>query len=180
MFLWHPVDRHIYEIGGQAEGFSPADSTDFAQAVRAKADRAARDIATLRASIRSADDVIRYYAPVSGRTGIHGHVHLGTASRPGREHGPSGGRLTARSGSGRQVNMKDAFAWVPAARDAAEDADSFRSWVMAATQQTRQRFRLPDGFTLPQVPNDTRTLSGMRPAHSAGSVRVDLRSTRRR
>jgi photosystem II stability/assembly factor-like uncharacterized protein len=79
MFLWHPADRYIFEIGGQAEGFSPADSADFVQAVHAKAERAARDIGTLRASLRSADDVIRYYAPVSGRTSIYGEVNLATA-----------------------------------------------------------------------------------------------------
>src|ERR1700761_1532032 len=44
MFLWHPVDHFIFEIGGRATGFSAADSPDFTQAVHAKAERAARDI----------------------------------------------------------------------------------------------------------------------------------------
>ena len=70
MFLWHPVDHYIFEIGGRVEGFSPADSTGFVQAVHAKAERAAQEIGKLRASFRSADDVIRYYAPASGRTSI--------------------------------------------------------------------------------------------------------------
>jgi hypothetical protein len=29
MFLWHPAAQYIFEIGGQLEGFSPADSTGF-------------------------------------------------------------------------------------------------------------------------------------------------------
>ena len=62
MFLWHQADRYLFEIGGQVEGFSPADSTDFGQAAHAKAERAAREIGTLRANFRSADDVIRFYA----------------------------------------------------------------------------------------------------------------------
>lgn len=153
MFLWHPADRYIFEIGGQAEGFSPAESTDFVQAVHAKAERAARDIGTLRATLRSADDVIRYYAPVSGRTSIYDQVNLATALglAGNMDHCRRALDRALRQRDRAPVNMKDAFAWVLAACDAAEDTASFRSWVMAATHQTRQRFRLPDGFALPQA-----------------------------
>src|SRR5580693_879794 len=54
MFLWHPSSRYLFEVGGQAQGFSPADSPNFAQEAQAKAERAARDIAELRAAFRSA------------------------------------------------------------------------------------------------------------------------------
>jgi hypothetical protein len=155
MFLWHPADRYIFEIGGQAEGFSPADSIDFAQAVQAKAERAARDIATLRAGFRSADDVIRYYAPVSGRTSIYGQVNLATALAlaGSMDHCRRALDRAVRQRDRAPARMKDAFAWVPAAREAAEDSSSFRSWVMAATHQTRQCLGLPDEFALPQVPD---------------------------
>jgi hypothetical protein len=54
MFLWHPADHLIFEIGGQAEGFSAADDPGFEQAVHVKAARAARDMQTLRASFGTA------------------------------------------------------------------------------------------------------------------------------
>ena len=154
MFLWHPVDRYIFEIGGQAEGFSPADSTDFVQEIYAKAARAARDIGTLRAGFRSADDVIRYYAPASGRTNIYGQVNLATALGlvGNMDHCRRALDRALRQRDRAPVNMKDAFAWLPAAREAAEDTASLRSWVMAVTQQTRQSLRLPDGFALPAGP----------------------------
>jgi len=155
MFLWHPVDRYIFEIGGQVEGFSPADSTDFVQAVQAKAERAAQEIGKLRAGLRSADDVIRYYAQASGRTSIYGQVNLATALAlaGNMDHCRRALDRALRQRDRAPVNLKDAFAWLLAAREAAEDTAGFRSWVMAATQRTRQGLRLPDGFTLPQVPD---------------------------
>ena len=47
------------------------------------------------------------------------------------------------------MSLKDASAWLLTAREAADDTARFRSWVMAATQQTRHNLRLPDGFALP-------------------------------
>ncbi len=154
MFLWHPVDHYIFEIGGQVEGFSPADSSDFVQAVHAKAERAAREIRKLRASLRSADDVIRYYAPVSGRTSIFGEGNLATALglAGNMDHCRRALDRALRQRDGVTVNLKDASAWLLTAREAAEDTASFRSWVMAAMQQTRQSLRLPGGFALPAGP----------------------------
>jgi hypothetical protein len=154
MFLWHPADRYIFEIGGQAEGFSSADGTDFAQAVQAKAERAARDIAALRAAFGSADDVIRYYAPVSGRTSIYGQVNLATALAlaGNMDHCRQALDRAVKQRDRAPASMKDALAWVPAAREAAEDSSSFHSWVMAATHQARQGLGLPDGFALPRAP----------------------------
>ncbi len=154
MFLWHPTDRYIFEIGGRVEGFSPADSTDFVQAAHAKAKCAAKEIRTLRANFRSADDVIRYYAPISGRTSIYGHANLATALglAGNMEHCRRALDRALRQRDGATVNLKDASAWLLTAREAAEDTASFRSWVTAATQQTRQGLRLPDGFTLPAGP----------------------------
>jgi hypothetical protein len=151
MFLWHPADHYIFEIGGRVEGFSPADSTDFVQAARAKAERAAKEIGTLRASFRSADDVIRYYALISGRTSIYGQANLATALGlvGNMEHCRRAFERALRQRDGATADLKDASAWLLAAREAAEDSASFRSWVMAATQQTRQSLRLPDGFALP-------------------------------
>jgi hypothetical protein len=154
MFLWHPADHYIFEVGGQVEGFSPADSTDFAQAVHAKAERAAKEIGTPRANFRSADDVIRYYAPISGRTSIYGQANLATALGlvGNMEHCRRALDRGLRQRDGATASLKDASAWLLTAREAAEDTASFRSWVMAATQQTRQNLRLPDGFALPVGP----------------------------
>jgi hypothetical protein len=154
MFLWHPIDPYTLEIGGQVEGFSPADSTDFVQAVHAKAERAAQEIGKLRANLRSADDVIRYYAPVSGRTSIYGQGNLATALglAGNMDHCRRALDRALRQRDRATVNLKDASAWLLTAREAAEDTASFRSWVMAATQQTRQSLRLPDGFALPAGP----------------------------
>ncbi|MBV9381025.1 MAG: hypothetical protein JO242_10185 [Streptosporangiaceae bacterium] len=153
MFLRHPADRYIFEIGGQVEGFSPADSTEFIQAAHAKAERAAKEIRTLRAHFRSADDVVRYYAPVSGRTSIYGQASLATALglAGNMEHCRRALDRALRQRDGAMVNLKDATAWLLTAREAAEDTASFRSWVMAATQRTRQELRLPDGFALPAL-----------------------------
>jgi hypothetical protein len=154
MFLWHPVGHCIFEIGGQVEGLSPADSTDFVPAVHAKAERAAQEIGKLRASLRSADDVIRYYAPVSGRTSIYGQGNLATALGlvENMDHCRRALDRALRQRDGATVNLKDASAWLLTAREAADDTASFRSWVMAATQQTRESLRLPDGFSLPAGP----------------------------
>jgi hypothetical protein len=154
MFLWHPADHYIFEVGGQVEGFSPADSSDFVQAIHAKAERAGTEIATLRASFRSADDVIRYYAPISGRTSIYGQANLATAlGLAGNiEHCRRALDRALRQRDGAMVSLQDASAWLLAAREAAEDTASFRSWVTAATQQTRLSLRLPDGFALPAGP----------------------------
>jgi hypothetical protein len=151
MFLWHPASRYIFEIGGQAEGFSPASSPGFARAAHEKAVRAAQDITTLRASFRTAEDVIRYYAPKSGRTSIYGQANLATAL------GLAGNMEHCRRALDRALSqrdkatakLEDATTWLLTARQAAEDTTSFRSWVTAATQQTRQDLRLPDQFALP-------------------------------
>jgi hypothetical protein len=152
MFLWHPADHYIFEIGGRVEGFSPADSTDFVQAVHAKAERAAQEIGQLRANYRSADDVIRYYAPVSGRTSIYGQANLATALGlvGNMDHCRRALDRALGQRDGATVNLKDASAWLLTAREAAEDTASFRSWVMVATQQTRQNLRLPDDFAWPR------------------------------
>ena len=151
MFLWHPASRYIFEIGGRVEGFSPADSTDFIQAAHAKAERAAKEIRTLRANFRSAGDVIRYYAPISGRTSIYGQANLATALglAGNMEHCRRALDRALRQRDRATVNLNDPSSWLLTAREAAEDTVSFRSWVMAATQQTRQSLRLPDAFALP-------------------------------
>jgi hypothetical protein len=154
MFLWHPVDHYIFEIGGQVEGFSPADSTDFVQVMHAKAERAAEEIGKLRAAVRSADDVIRYYAPISGRTNIYGQSNLATAlglvGNMDHCRRALDRALTQRDGA--PEDLSDASAWLITAREAAEDTVSFRSWVMAATRHSRRSLRLPDGFALPADP----------------------------
>jgi hypothetical protein len=158
MFLWHPADRYIFEIGGRVEGFSAADSTGFVQAVHAKAERAAKEIGALRANFRSAEDVIRYYAPISGRTSIYGHANLATALglAGNMEHCRRALDRALRQRDGATVSLKDASAWLLTAREAADDTARFRSWVMAATQQTRHNLRLPDGFALPPAPEGVR------------------------
>ncbi len=151
MFLWHPADHYLFEVGGQVEGFSPAHSPGFAQAARQKAVRAAREVALLRASFCSAEDVIHYYAPASGRTSIYGQANLATAL------GLTGNMPHCRRALDRALSqrdqataeLKDATAWLLTARRAAEDTASFRSWTLAATQQTRHDLRLPDEFALP-------------------------------
>jgi hypothetical protein len=151
MFLWHPADSYAFEIGGRVEGFSPADGVGFAEAAHAKAEHAAQEIGALRASFRAADDVIRYYTPISGRTSVYGQANLATAL------GLAGNMEHCRRAFDRALgqrdrvtaNQKDATAWLLTAREAADDTASFRSWVMAITQQTRQALSLPDGFVLP-------------------------------
>jgi hypothetical protein len=150
-FLWHPPVRYAFEVGGQAEGFNPVGSAGFAQAVHATAARAAWDIQILRASFRSAEDVIRYYVPVSGRTSIYGQANLATALglAGNMEHCRRALDRALRQRDQAAVSQKDATAWLLTAREAAGDTDSFHSWVMAATQQARQDLGLPDRFALP-------------------------------
>jgi hypothetical protein len=150
-FLWHPVIRHPFEIGGQVEGFSPADGADFAQAVHRQAARAAQEIELLRAGFRSAEDVIRCYAPGSGRTSIYGQANLAAALglTGNMEHCRRAldRALSQRDAAG--VKLRDATAWLLTARDAAVDTAGFRAWIMAATHQARRDLRLPDEFALP-------------------------------
>jgi len=81
--------------------------------------------------------VIRFYAPVSGRTSIYGQANLATAL------GLAGNMAHCRRALDRAlrqrdeaaVKLKDATDWLLTARQAAEDTASFQSWVMAATQQ---------------------------------------------
>jgi hypothetical protein len=151
MFLWHPFRRYLFEIGGQAEGFSPAGSPAFEEAARDKAGRAAQDITALRTLFRSADDVIRYYAPKSGRTSIYGQANLATAL------GLAGNTEHCRRALDRALKQRDTApaslkaqtAWLLTARETAGDTAAFRSWVTATTRQTRQDFNLPGEFTLP-------------------------------
>jgi hypothetical protein len=71
-------------------------------------------IANDGASLRSADDVIRYYAPVSGRTSICGQVKLATAIglAGNMDHCRRALDRALRQRDRTPVNMKGAFAWV--------------------------------------------------------------------
>jgi hypothetical protein len=151
MFLWRPADCYVFQIGGRVEGFSPAHSADFAQAANAKAARAAQEIGVLRAGFRSAEDVIRYYAPISGRTSVYGQANLATALglAGNMEHCRRALDRALRQRDGATVNQQDATAWLLAAREAADDAAGFRLWVTGVTRRTRQTLGLPDGFVLP-------------------------------
>jgi len=118
--------------------------------VHRKAARAARDIQVLRASFRTADDVIRHHAPVSGRTSIYGQANLATALGLAKnmEHCRRALDRALRQGD-KAAAQKDATAWLLTAPEAAEDTSSFRSWTTAATLQARQDLGLPSRFTLP-------------------------------
>jgi hypothetical protein len=150
MFLWHPADHFIFEIGGQVEGFSPADDPGFEQAVQAKAARAAHEIQTMRASFGTAADVVRYYAPLSGRTSIYGQANLATALglAGNMEHCQRALDRALRQRDEAKAELKGTFAWLLSAREAAQTHACFRSWTTATVQQTRQSLNLPGEFTL--------------------------------
>ena len=151
MFLWHPADRFIFEIGGQAEGFSAADDPGFERAVQAKAARAARDIQTLRASFRTVADVLRYYTPKSGRTSMYGQANLGTALGllGNIEHCQRAFDRALRQWDKAPADLEDRFTWLLSAREAARTEASFRSWVIGVMQETRQSLDLPGESRLP-------------------------------
>lgn len=153
MFLWRPIDRYVFEVGHQVEGFSPADSVDFAQAARAKAEHAAREIQQLRANFRFLDDVIRFYATKSGRTSIYGQAHLATSLGlvGNMEHCRRALDRALKQRDGASASLRDDSAWLLTAREMAEDAEAFRSWIVATTRRARENLGLRNEFELPEL-----------------------------
>jgi hypothetical protein len=151
MFLWRPIDRYIFDIGHQVEGFSAADSADFIHAARAKAELAAYEIQNLRAGFRTLDDVISYYTPMSGRTSIYAQAHLATAlcSVGNMEHCRRALDRALKQREEAPPALRDGSAWLLTAREMAEDAGAFRAWIVATTKRTRQDLGLSNHFELP-------------------------------
>lgn len=143
MFLWRPIDHHVFEIGGRVEEFSDATDPGFAAAARAKADRAAQEVTSLRQRFGSLAAVVNYYTAMPGLD-LYGRAHLGTAlglrgDLPGcREHLDHALRDCHDVPPDWPIRQ-----WLPQARAAAEDPTAFRHWADGATRYTREVLHLP-------------------------------------
>ena len=150
-FLWHPPHRGTYDVFAQVAGFTAAESDDFAQQVHEEAELAAQEVLNLRSSFDTFDAVVRWYAPVSGRTNLSGQGNLGVAL------GLVGNMEHCRRALDRAVaqrqnagkSLQEPSRWVVEAREAASDAATFRAWVQAGVMDTRRSLGLPGRAELP-------------------------------
>ena len=153
MFLWRPIDHLAFEIGYRVEGFSDASGSEFAGEADAKAGRAGREVADLRARFSSLEDVVRHFRGAR-RLGMYHQAHLATALGLG---GDLSGCQQAfdRALSMRNDapgNQREATRYILSAREAASDAQSFHGWVQVATTGTRRTLGLAEtNVTLPRA-----------------------------